>query len=174
MSRLIWIILKGNDDERFFERIVKPCLEKKHSRVMLYKYAALHRSTLEKFVDTLQRAGKEYMFISDWGRAKCFTGSKTKITKQSASNVDLARIVIVKTEIESWYLAGLNYGSATSLQIPPRTDTENITKEEFLGIMKRGNHSSIINFKMEILNKFSIDIAKQQNKSFRYFCDKFL
>ena len=174
MSRLIWIILKGNDDERFFERIVKPHLEKKYSRVKFYKYAARPRSELEKFVNLLQKAKTEYMFISDFDQSECFKGRKDQITSKSASKVDHARIVIAKSAIESWYLAGLNYGSAASLQITLHTDTENITKKEFAEIMRRGKHSSIINFKMQILKEFVINTAKQQNKSFQYFCEKFL
>ena len=103
----------------------------------------------------------------------CCMKKKSNIRSKRASNVDLAKVIIVKTEIESWYLAGLNYSDALSLNVTFRTNTEGITKEIFRS-MVRSSFSSNIDFMVEVLNKFSIDTAKNQNSSFLYFCSKFL
>ena len=86
--------------------------------------------------------------------------------------MDVARIAVVKAEIESWYLAGLDHRNAGSLEIWYSGNTESMTKEDFTRMHEK--YSSKIDFMTDILKKFSIDIAKTRNESFRYFCDKFL
>ena len=102
----------------------------------------------------------------------CYTDKKHYIQLRTASNVDAAKIIIVKTEIESWYLAGLNCHDARSLNIVFHTNTNNITKEMFQQ-MTPNSFPSAINLMAEILKKFSLDAAKKQNQSFQYFCNKF-
>ena len=104
--------------------------------------------------------------------ATCYTKRKESFQKRWNINVAPAKIVVVKAEIESWYLAGLSYSVARSLNINFRTNTENVTKEMFLN-MTRKHHLSNVNLMIEILKKFSFDTAKRQNASFQYFCSKF-
>lgn len=172
MSHAIYAFLEGEDDERFFNRIAIAELGKKHSSVKVYKYAQTTRNNLEKVVDSLKKRGIAYIFFSDMDMMACYTKKKEEIKSKTAKNVDIARIVVVKAEIESWYLAGLDRRSAKSLRIRHYNNTENITKEDFTKMHKK--YSSRIDFMTTILQKFSIDIAKTQNESFRYFCDKFL
>lgn len=105
-------------------------------------------------------------------RVACYTKKKMIIGSKTVKNIDKTKIVIVKTEIESWYLAGLSRHSAESLCIQHFLNTENVTKEDFDRIRKK--YTSRIDCMVDILDKFSIDVAKTQNESFRYFCNKFL
>ena len=172
MTHIIYALLEGEDDERFLNKVIKARLEKKYSKVKVYKYAQVTRNEREKFINWLKKSSTAYIFFSDMDKMACYTKKKERITLKTAKNVDVAKIAIVKTEIESWYLAGLNYHDALSLNIWYSRNTENITKEDFTAIHKK--YASRIDFMMVILEKFSLDIAKIQNKSFRYFCDKFL
>ena len=172
MSYVIYAILEGDDDERFINKVIKPELEKKHSRVKVYKYAQTTRIELEKFVNLLNKSDTAYIFLSDMDRAPCYTKKKEWIKSKTVKNVNDARIAIVKVEIESWYLAGLDRHSAKSLKIRHFNTTENISKEDFNKISEK--YASKIDCMTAILQKFSIDVAKIQNKSFKYFCDKFL
>ena len=172
MSHVIYAFLEGEDDERFFNRIVIDELVKKYSRVRVYKYAQTTRNDLEKLVGLLKKSGAAYIFFSDMDMAPCYTKKKEKIKSKTAKNVDIARIVVIREEIESWYLAGLDRRSAESLGIQHYNNTGKITKEDFIKMHKK--YSSRIDFMTTILQKFSIDIAKTQNESFKYFCDKFL
>ena len=172
MSRIIYVLLEGEDDERFLNKIIKTELEKRHSRVKVYKYAQVTRKELEKFVSWLKKSSTAYIFFSDMDRVACYTKKKEQITSKTSKNVDAARIAVVKAEIESWYLAGLDRSNAMSLNIQHSDNTENITKEDFATMHKK--YTSKIDFMTVILEKFSFDIAKTQNRSFRYFCDKFL
>ena len=164
--------MEGEDDERFFDRIIKTELSKKHSKVKVFKYAQNTRPTLEKFVTTLKKSGTAYIFFSDMDRVTCYTKKKEVIKSKIIKNIDSTRIIIVKTEIESWYLAGLNRHDAASLNIQHFSNTGDITKEDFARICDK--YTSRIDCMANILEKFSINVAKKQNQSFKYFCDKFL
>ena len=172
MSRVIYALVEGVDDERFFNKVAMAELAKKHSRVKVYKYSQIKKVEREKFVDWLKKSGTAYIFFSDMDRATCYTKKKEQIRSKVVKNVDIARIAVVKAEIESWYLAGLDRRDAESLEIQHSSNTESITKEDFDSMHEK--YTSRIDFMTVILEKFSLDIAKTQNESFRYFCNKFL
>lgn len=172
MSHVIHVFLEGEDDERFLNKIIKPELLKKYSKINIFKYAQTPRPTLEKFVAILKNSHATYIFFSDMDRATCYTKRKARVKSKTVKNIDSTKVIIAKAEIESWYLAGLDQHNATSLNIQHFRNTENITKEDFNRICKK--YTSRIYCMTIILEKFSLDIAKTQNKSFKYFCDKFL
>jgi hypothetical protein len=75
-------------------------------------------------------------------------------------------------EIESWYLAGLTDESIQKFKIRSFKTTDDITKEKFDNSIPK-KFDSRIDFMLEILRYFSIEIANQKNKSFKYFDDKY-
>ena len=170
MSRVIHVFVKGVDDERFIKRAATE-LTKNH-RVKVYKYAQTTKTSLEKHIELLNKSGAAYMFLSDMDRAACYTKKKAQIRSKKSKSVNLARTVIVKAEIESWYLAGLDWHDANSLGIRHVTNTEGVTKEIFEEMSK--HYASRVDCKAAILEKFSLEAAKKQNESFMYFCNKFL
>ena len=172
MSHVLYVFVEGVDDERFFDKVIKLELLKKHSKVRVFKYAQSTRSYLEQFFVTVKKSGAAYIFFSDLDRVKCYTRKKEMIKSKTIKNIDEDRIVIVKSEIESWYMAGLSCDAAASLNIRHFRNTETMTKEDFEKICKK--YTSRIDCMIRILDKFSMGVAKTQNQSFRYFCDKFL
>lgn len=172
MSHVLYAFVEGGDDERFFNRVIKPELLKKHSKVRVFKYAQSTRLSLERSLVAIKNSGATYIFFSDLDRVKCYTRKKEIIISKTIKNIDKAKIVIVKSEIESWYMAGLSCDTAASLNIRHFRNTETMTKEDFEKICKK--YPSRIDCMIRILEKFSVDMAKTQNQSFRYFCDKFL
>ena len=172
MGRIIYALLEGPDDIRFFNSAIKDKLLKKYSTVKTQDFAGMPKNEFQKFIRSIQAKGNDYIIFSDMDDATCYTKRKVSFQKRWNINVAPARIVVVKAEIESWYLAGLGYSATRSLNINFRTNTENVTKEMFLD-MTRKHHSSNINLMIEILKEFSFDTAKRQNASFQYFCNKF-
>ena len=85
--------------------------------------------------------------------------------------------MIVKKEIESWYIAGLSDTNLKKLKIKLTAKgkkgdiTGNMTKEKFNKLMPK-RFDSRIDFMLEILNQFSLNTAKKRNKSFSYFISK--
>ena len=132
MSHVIYIFLEGGDDARFFDKVIKKELLKKHSKVQTIKYAQITRPALEKFVEMLDKSNTAYIFFSDMDSATCYTKKKNFIRSKAVKSVNAARIIIVKTEIESWYLAGLSRNGADSLNIQHFPNTEKITKKNLI------------------------------------------
>ena len=172
MSRVIYALLEGDDDERFINKIIRPELEKKNIRVKVFKYAHMTRVELERFVNVLNKSNTAYIFLADMDQPICYTKKKEWIKSKKVKKVDATKIAIVKVEIESWYLAGLDRQSAMSLKILHCNNTENKSKEDFNKICEK--YTSRIDCMTDILQKFSLDVAKVQNESFKYFCDKFI
>ncbi|ACM22224.1 MULTISPECIES: DUF4276 family protein [Thermotoga] len=169
---LLIIFVEGNDDERFFERIVVPVLKKKFDSVKLVKYAQMKKERLESYIRSITSAGWDYIYVTDMDDSPCVTARKQQI-QNYLPNIDPKRVVVVIREIESWYLAGLNKDKSRDLKIKERKlkNTENITKEQFNRLIPE--KYSRINFMIELLENFSIETAKQKNRSFKYFVEKF-
>ena len=113
------------------------------------------KNEFRKFIKSIQTGGNDYIIFSDMDDATCYTKRKESFQKRWNINVAPAKIVVVKAEIESWYLAGLSYSVARSLNINFRTNTENVTKEMFLN-MTRKHHLSNVNLMIEILKKIFV------------------
>jgi len=167
----LFILIEGDDDERFFLRIVRPIFEKKYDAVVLWKYARAKDTKIDNFLKSIKAMGAEYIFVTDIDFKPCVTAKKQEI-QNKVKNIDRDRIIVVIKEIESWYLAGLDSVRCKKLKIRCLRDTNDITKEQFEALIPN-KFNSKINFMLEILNLFSIEIAKQKNKSFRYFIDKY-
>lgn len=165
----IWV--EGDDDERFFKRIIEPDLRKKYRFVETRRYATLKKEKIDNFLRSIKSMGADYIYVTDINDSACVTAKK-KETLSKLRNVDEERIIVVIKEIESWYLAGLSDAMAKRFGIRDLTATDAITKEQFNGLIPN-KFDSRIDFLLEILNVFSIAIAKQKNKSFRYFIERY-
>ena len=100
----------------------------------------------------------------------CITARKEDWFKNYAY-LDSSKIIIVKEEIESWYLAGIDTSldKFNDLIIPDSTD--GIEKETFDKMM-----SGLFEYKkdclIEIAKNFDFELAKNRNSSFNYFLNK--
>ena len=76
-------------------------------------------------------------------------------------------------EIESWYLAGLDEKALKKLGIHKRIrTTDNVTKEEFNQLIPK--NMPRIEFMRKILESYNVEIAKERNRSFGYFLNKWI
>lgn len=167
----IWFFLEGNDDERFFEKIIKPKLESKFDCVRSWRYAKEPPKRIKNFLKSIRAMNSDYFFLRDFNDAPCVSIRKENIKLKYGVRIDINNIIIVVKEIESWYLAGLGNKSRNELGIRSFNNTDAITKEDFNSLMPDG-FDSRIDFMVEILKSFSIETAKQKNRSFNYFMSK--
>jgi len=167
----LFIFVEGNNDERFFERVVKPKLEEKYNEVKLWKYAQVKDTKIDSFIKSIKAMKAEYIFVADINNTQCVTAKKQEI-QSKFKEIDKNKIIVVVKEIESWYLAGLDSASCKQLKIRCVENTNSITKEQFRALIPK-KFDSEIDFMLEILKLFSIEIAKQKNMSFRYFFEKY-
>ena len=112
----------------------------------------------------------EYIYVRDINDSPCVSYKKQKI-QDELRNIDKNRIIVVIREIESWYLAGLDV-SSKKFGVRPFNITDTITKEQFNDMLPT-KFDSRIDFILEILKYFSIEKAKERNRSFRYFIEKY-
>jgi len=167
----LFIFVEGNDDERFFNRIVIPRLESKYSTIHIVKYSRLSADKISSYIRSIKAMGSDYIFVSDINNYPCISKKKKHICK-NCREIEHDNIVIVVKEIESWYIAGLDEHISKKLRIKNVNCTDNITKEQFNSMIP--DRYSRIGFMIEILRNYSLDIAIRKNASFRYFAEKYL
>ena len=112
-----------------------------------------------------------YIYVTDIDNSPCVTAKKQG-TQNNLRNIDGDKTIVVIKEIESWYLAGLSDTECERFQMHTVSVTDTITKEQFNSLIPK-KFNSRIDFMSEILKKFSIEIAKQKNRSFRYCIEKY-
>ncbi|NIM16884.1 MAG: DUF4276 family protein [Candidatus Aminicenantes bacterium] len=172
--RRLYILVEGNDDERFVERIIKPEFEKKYHSVQVYRYAAQTPQKIENFIKSIIAMKANYMILTDIDHSPCVTHRKKLLKAKKIKNrlVGDDKIIVVIKEIESWYLAGLDQAALKKLGISYHDKgTDTLTKEQFDRLIS-AKYVSRIDFMQEILENFRLETAKQNNKSFKYFIRK--
>jgi len=168
--KLLFILVEGNDDEKFFNKILVPKFQKRYSTIKIIKYATMKKEKVDNYIKGIKAMGADYIYLTDINDSPCVTAKKEK-TQKKHQNIDKNKIIVVIKEIESWYLAGLDNKACKQLKIKNFANTDNVTKEKFNALIPE--KFSKIDFMSEILKNFSIEIAKQKNKSFRYFIEKY-
>ncbi|PKP54518.1 MAG: hypothetical protein CVT90_00850 [Candidatus Altiarchaeales archaeon HGW-Altiarchaeales-3] len=166
----LFILVEGDDDERFFNRVLKPFFVEKYDSVTLWKYARKRSEKIKNFIKSINAMGADYVYLRDINDAPCITAKKKRICDKFKEICE-DKIIIVVKEIESWYLAGLSDGDAKKFKINPSKikTTDNIAKEQFNKLILKNSGDSRINFMIELLENFSIETGKIRNKSFKYF-----
>jgi hypothetical protein len=171
MNKRLFILVEGGDDVRFFGRIVKPFFISLYKSVEIIPYACMKREKVNKFLKSVTLMHNDYIFVSDIDFEHSVRDKK-QVLYHRFSEIDGGRIVIVVMEIESWYLAGLPADAAQRMGLSPYDSTDDLTKEDFNGIIPR-QFDSRIDFMFEILKFFSFDRAAEKNRSFHYFIHRY-
>lgn len=167
----IYFFVEGPDDEKFIRAVVKPAIDKRHC-CFLYKKSRKSTKKIKEFLRSIQSmVFANYLFIEDINRSPCVTAKKQALRNRYEPRLDENRIIVVVKEIESWYLAGLDNNDCERLGIRIFPKTDNITKEQFNELIP-GTFRSRIDFMAEVLKRFSLETAKQKNKSFDYFMSR--
>lgn len=168
-SRL-WILVEGNDDEKLVEKI-KHVFEKKYEFIQIWKYAQEPHKKTRGFLNSINSMRSDYFFLRDINQSLCITARKEKVGNTYGEMIDLNKIIVVITEIESWYLAGLDNKNCKELGLDAFDKTDEITKERFNSLIPK-RFDSRIDFMQEILKRFCVKTAKEKNTSFDYFMSK--
>lgn len=171
MQKRLFILVEGEDDVRFFGRIIKPLFVSRYSSVEIIPYASIKRSKVNSFLKSIRLMNNDYIFVADIDTEHSVRDKK-QILYSHFSHIDGGSIVVVIKEIESWYYAGLSGKSAQDLTVPDLPLTDDLTKEDFNGLIPL-RYDSRIDFMFEILKYFSIDTAGKKNHSFNFFVKRY-
>ena len=171
--KLLFILIEGNDDERFFESVVKPSLQEKYSAIKFWQYAEENEKRKASFIKSITSMKADYICIGDIDTVPCVTAKKEKITDDFSKKITVDRIVIVVKEIESWYLAGLDKNASKKIGIREKIGTtDNITKEHFNQLIPKNTPRPV--FMQKILENYDVEVAEGKNGSFGYFLNKWM
>jgi len=171
MKKRIFILVEGEDDVRFFGRIIKPLLINRYDAVEIIPYASIKRSKVNSFLKSIRLMNNDYIFVADID-AERSVRDKKQILYSHYSHVNGGSIIVVIKEIESWYYAGISPESALSLGVPTLPSTDDLTKEDFNNLIP-WKYDSRIDFMFEILKYFSLDSAGKKNHSFSFFAERY-
>ena len=164
-------MVEGEDDIRFFGRIIKPLFVSRYDSVEIIPYASIKRMKVNNFLKSVRQMHNDYIFVADIDTERSVRDKK-QILYYHFSNIDGSSIIIVIKEIESWYYAGLSRESELNLGVPDLSLTNELTKEDFNRLIP-SKYDSRIDFMFEILKYFSIESARMKNHSFRFFVDRY-
>jgi hypothetical protein len=164
----LFLLVEGDDDERFVERIVVPKLSSRYDFVQAWKYARKKKEKVNGFLRSIKAMGADYLLLADLNAYPCFPKKKEALL-EAFRELESGKTVIVVREIESWYLAGLSDDNPLGVQVP--TDTSGLTKDQFNNTMPKGLDSRIA-YMIEVLNHFDIRAATTKNASFLYLAQR--
>ncbi|MDH7593308.1 MAG: hypothetical protein QHG99_03000 [Methanomicrobiales archaeon] len=169
----LYILLEGNDDERFFNRVLLPYFEAHGHSVHIWKYACEKRKTTIQFLKSLKSQGLGFIFVRDIDSAPSVRAKKEELIR-TYEGLTEERIAVVVMEIESWYLAGADRELLKRYCINPAffTSTDALTKEGFNRLIPRRIPRVV--FMQEILRQFHIGQARERNRSFQYFTERWM
>ncbi|MDK2973827.1 MAG: hypothetical protein PWP08_198 [Methanofollis sp.] len=172
-SSPLYVLIEGQDDERFFSRIARPLFAEKGYETRIWKYACEKRQRTINLVLAVRKGGHACIFVRDIDRTPYARTRVQETLNRFGHAMDPAMIVIVVPEIEGWYLAGLSGEAAARLGIREKIGrTDRITKEVFNTLVPRG--VSRIEFMQAILDEYDAGLARKKNRSFRFFMDRFV
>jgi len=171
MKKRLFILVEGEDDVRFFGRIIKPLLTPRYDSVEIIPYACIKREKVNKFIQSVTMMKNDYIFVADIDFEHSVRDKK-QILYYRFSNLNGNSVVIVIREIESWYYAGIAGALAQELGVTDLASTDDLTKEDFNARIPR-KFDSRIDFMFEILKSFSLETAAKKNNSFSFFVNRY-
>lgn len=166
----MFIFVEGESDKRFIEIIIKPILNNVYNDIQIIKYAQISKEKILNFINSIKSMKADYLFITDLNNEPCVSAKKQRL-KREIVNIDVEKIIVVIKEIEGFYLAGLDASSLKGYITSGYLVTENISKEDFSDFANK-NRRSVVDFKEELLSKFSINEARKKNRAFAYLMKK--
>ena len=167
------ILLEGNDDQRFIDNVIRPYISQiKPSMILTIQYAEDKNSNVDKIIQKLDAKNHKYILLGDYDSSdKCITLKKEELIEKF-NHLNRNVIFIVKDEIESWFLSGMNTDLEIFSEFNVPGDTEGITKEMFNDMMDNSRFDSRIDLMKEISKSYDFDLAAKRNSSFKYFIEK--
>jgi hypothetical protein len=170
----LYIYVEGPDDTLFFNTIIQPLFrEQGYDKVEIIEYSNMPKPQLKDRLDTIRSTKNcDYLFVCDMDaknkKAKNELQRKEQARKERYKSLENEKIIIVKEEIESWYLAGISSENFEIFNIKPFSDTEHIDKAQFRALMPK-NFDLKADFMQAILEEYDLPDASTRNTSLHYF-----
>lgn len=160
--KYLYVFVEGLDDERF----VNWYLKRLNINYKIVLYANERKDKINKFLVSIKNTEMmDYLFLGDIDFMEHTKKIDAIVKVYPKCSKD--KIILVKKEIESWYLAGLDEENCRKMNIKYYINTNDITKEQFNSIKPK--KYTRIDFMIEILKKFNVSCAINRNDSLKEF-----
>lgn len=172
--KTLFILVEGKDDITFVENILSR-LFINHSILLLpIQYQKIRNHEVKKHIKSIKSKNHDYVLLTDLDSHTypCITSRKESRLNELDNSIDKDKIIVVKEELESWCLAGVDTSleEYRDLEIPE--NTENTTKEDFDKIIEKTSMTKYA-FIAYLAKNFDFKLAIKRNKSFKYFLSKY-
>ena len=167
--RILWLLVEGADDRRFCRDILIPVFQPTFDHVDIWDYSEEQNSRLTRLLQSVDSMNADYLLFGDIDDRPCVTATKEYITR-GIPRLEWDRIVVVRREIEAWYLAGLDEAAHRELGLARVRNIDEVAKEHFDRLV--GGEEEHTNAMVEILRHYDVEVARQRSPSFRYFWQK--
>ncbi len=171
MKKRLFILVEGEDDVRFFGRVIKPLLVPHYDDIEIIPFASIKRVKVNNFLKSMTQMHNEYILVADIDTERSVRDKK-QLLYHWYPDINGGNIIVVIMEIESWYYAGLPDSTLQKLGLPVLASTDELTKEDFNAIIPK-SFDSRIDFMFEILKTFSPATALRRNRSFKFFFERY-
>lgn len=183
MIKDLHVLVEGPDDLTFIEGLGKNNQINNRYNIKPIPYSGKTKGEIKKKLKAFEmlsnRGISDYIFFADNDEYNTILEKINKIKEKYGEDIiKKEKVVIVKEEIESWYLAGLNDTILNNLKIRfSNQDTNCVTKEIFNKCISKACNTEDpecrTSFLVEIIKKFEVDIARTKNNSFAYLYENF-
>ena len=167
--RILYLLVEGTDDRRFCEEALVPVFKQTYDHVAIWEYSQQNLAKTSDFIRSIGSMNADYILFGDIDERPCVTATKEELAGQFPP-LAWDRAVVVRREIEAWYLAGLDEAAYRELGLDPVRDVDAVTKERFDHLVGgRVNHTNAM---VNILDRYDLEAARRRSPSFRYFWQK--
>jgi hypothetical protein len=157
-----FILVEGPTDKDLIEHVIG-------SRVRVFTHSEIRKNEIVKLMKTWMNTGKGFLYLSDQDKTPCHPQKRLEVIRDyPLLETAFEHICIVCQMIESWYWAGASEKTLEKYWKNRPTDFERITKGTCDKGMKNAYKST--KWTKDVLSAFSIERARQRNKSFAHFC----
>ena len=77
--RRLFVWVEGEDDVRFFDKIMKPKFQKMYDFIETRRFAALKREKVHNFLRSIKAMNADYIYVTDINDTPCVTAKKQEI-----------------------------------------------------------------------------------------------
>lgn len=135
---MAYIFVEGSDDQRLLNII----LDYYGKNAKIIEYINKDKNTVDNFFKTL--SPDKYYILADLDYKKS-KDDVIRALKKKYPHVSEKRVIVVKMEIESWYIAGVNDKNRVlfKYKLIPEC-TEELCKEKVYEIIKNGKKRDIV------------------------------
>lgn len=173
MSHTLFLV-EGPDDDRFVNRVLEPRMDE-HAEV--FKYSEKANDLVDQTIAMFAGEYDGHYYVTDLDRSNDERGDCANCDQREtheAARYDLQppfEIFVAVDTVEGWYLAGVPDTLANERSVYPPGDTTHVGKAEFVEVFERSDYDSQEQLKIDVLQQYDSDLARERNDSFAYVAD---